>query len=132
MRYLAANTIVLLIVMPFVFWLGYILGSFNQKTLDAPSKAMMISKAAELYEENDPKQSTLLYTYLDTELSFYEEYVDGGLPLIAETFHHSYFIEKNDEYLSRIAEFVNSDEYPENEYRQQVANRLERLGYGGP
>jgi hypothetical protein len=68
MRYLAANTLVIVFLMPFVFWLGYILGSFNQKTLDAPSKAMMISKAAELYEENDPKQSTLLYTYLDTEL----------------------------------------------------------------
>ncbi len=132
MKLVAINVAVVLVLIPFVYWIGYLHGAFYQKTLDAPSKAMMISRTAELHETKDPLINTLLYTHLDTELSFYEEYINSGVPLIANMFHHSSFIEKDGEYLSRISAFIHSTNDGENKYKQQVAERLKRLGYGKP
>ena len=116
-------------VLPVVYWLGYDQGAFHQQSLDAPAKAFMVSKIAELYEEGDARTHMLMYTYLDTELSFYEEYLENGIPFIAKLTHHGYFLEKDDEYLSQISEFIHSTNDGENEYKQDVADRLERIGY---
>lgn len=129
MKIVLINVLLVMLVLPLVYWLGYDLGAFHQRGLDAPSKAMMVAKMAELYEEDDDKAHMLMYTYLDTELSFYEEYLDKGIPTIAELTHHEYFIEGNGEYLSRISEFIHSTNDGEYKYKQDVADRLERLGY---
>lgn len=119
-------------IMAVVYWLGYVEGAFNQKTLDAPAKARMISKIAELDEAGDPKAQVLLYTYLDTELSFYEEYLENGNPFIARLTQHEYFLEKDGEYLSEIAAFIHATNDGTNKYKQDVAERLERIGYMSP
>ena len=129
MKIILINVFLAVLILPLVYWLGYDQGAFHQRGLDAPSKAMMVAKMAELYEEYDNNVHMLMYTYLDTELSFYEEYLDTGIPVIAELTSHAYFIEQNGEYLSRISEFVHSTNDGENEYKQEVADRLKRLGY---
>ena len=76
-------------IMAVDYWLGYVEGAFNQKTLDAPEpKARMISKIRNSMKQSDPIAQVLLYTYLDTELSFYEEYLENGNPFIAKLVQH--------------------------------------------
>ena len=123
------NALFVIAVLPVVYWLGYDQGAFHQQSLDSPTKALMVSKIAELYEEGDARTHMLMYTYLDTELSFYEEYLENGIPFIAKLTQHGYFLEKNDEYLSQISEFIRSTNDDENVYKQDVADRLERIGY---
>jgi hypothetical protein len=126
-----ALTYVLLLVaiVPIVYWFGYEQGAFHQQSLDAPSKALMVSKIAELYEEGDDRAHMLMYTYLDTELSLYEEYLESGNPFIAKLTPHEYFLGKVDEYLTEISGFIHSTNDGNNEYKQDVADRLERIGY---
>ena len=89
----------------------------------------MVTKIAELYEEGDSRAYMLMYTYLDTELSFYEEYLENGFPFVAKLTHHGYFLGKDAEYLLKISDFIHSTNDGKNQYKQDVADRLERIGY---
>ena len=117
------------IVSILVFWTGYETGAFHQQALDAPSKARLVARMTELYEQHDERAYSLMLTYLDTELSFYEGYLEDGMPLLARYTHHSYFIEQEDGHLKAIARFIHSTNDGSNKYKQDVADRLTRIGY---
>ena len=123
------NTLLVVITAPIAYWFGYDQGAINQQSLDAPAKALLVSKIAELYEDGDPKVQMLIYTYLDTELLLYDEYFENGSPFIANLTAHSEYLEKDDGYLTQIANFIHSTNDGKNKYKQEVADRLERLGY---
>ena len=112
-----------------MFWTGYEIGAFHQQALDAPSKARLVARMTELYEQHDERAYTLMLTYLDTELSFYEQYLETGMPQIAQFTHHSYFIEQDDGHLKDIAAFIHSTNDGSNKYKQAVADRLVSIGY---
>ena len=50
-----------------------------------------------------------------------------GIAAVKQNAHGN--IEKEDEYLSQISEFIHSTNEGKNEYKQDVADRLERIGY---
>jgi hypothetical protein len=129
MRWILKYVLLLLAIAPIAYWFGYDQGAIHQQSLDAPAKALLISKIAELYEEGDSRAHTLMYTYLDTELSFYEDYLENGLPLVAKLTAHGEYLTKDDEYLSKVAVFIHSTNDGTNKYKQDVADRLERIGY---
>lgn len=115
------------LAMPLTYWCGYNQGAFNQRTLDAASRARLVAKLAELYEHNDPKAHTLIYTYLDTELSMYEEFLDEGIPWLASFTFHKYFLTQSREHIFAINDYVQIPDAETNEYKLAVKDTLKRI-----
>ncbi len=127
MKRILVILVLMITAMPVVFFQGYDLGAEHQQGLDAPGKAALITLAIDLYEKNDERAYMHLLSYLDTELSFYEEYLDGGMPLIAALTAHSYHIQKNDSYLQYVTDTISSTNDGGNKYRQDVSDRLKSI-----
>ncbi len=132
MEFVAINVVAVLVLIPFVYWLGCMHGILYKQAIDAPSNALTLSQTAELYEKEDPKVNVLLYVQMDSTLSSYEDYINNGIPIIAKIFLRSAYIKHSNEYLSRVAEFIHSTNDGMNKYKQRVAERLVRLGYEKP
>lgn len=120
-------SILIVITIPFIFLQGYNMGAEHQQGLDAPAKAALITLAIDLYENNDDRAYMHMLTYLDTELSFYEEYLDTGIPLIARLTEHSSYIQNNESYLKYVTDIIYSNNDGSNKYKQDVSERLNSI-----
>ena len=89
----------------------------------------MVSKIAALYEEGDPGAQMLMYTYLDTELSFSPQYLENGNSFVARMTAHREYPDKDAGYLSEMSNCIYSTNDGKNTYKPDVADGLEDIGY---
>jgi len=113
---------------PISFYYGYSEGSFNQRTLDSISKSRLVAKIAELYESDDKDAYTLIYTYLGTELSMFEEFLDYGTPSIARLTFHDVFIDQSHDHVVSIREYLNANPSESSKYKKEAIESLDRIG----
>jgi len=125
MKYKILIAVVLIILTPVIFFTGYNLGALHERGLDAPAKATLVTLAVESYENNDALAHKQMLSYIDTELTFYEEYLDQGIPLIAVLTNHNYHIKQNEGYLQYISDFIKSSNNIDLQHKQYITNRLE-------
>jgi hypothetical protein len=127
MKYKLTFILVFVILVPVIFFAGYDLGSFHERGLDAPGKAVLITLAVSSYEENDVLAHQQLLSYIDTELSLYDEYLDHGIPLIAVLTDHNYHLEVNDGYLQYINDFIEASNNDSIRHKDNIIDTLKRI-----
>lgn len=127
MKYKILFALVIAILAPVIFFAGYNLGALHERGLDAPAKAALITLAVDSYENNDELAHKQMLSYIDVELSFYEEYLDFGIPLIAILTDHNYHINQNEGYLKYINNFIISSNDVDLKHKKHITDRLELI-----
>ena len=127
MKYKIIFTLVIVILVPVLFFTGYNLGALHERGLDAPGKAALITLAVESYENNDELAHKQMLSYIDVELTFYEEYLDLGIPLIAILTDHNHHIKQSEGYLQYVSDFINSSNNIDLKHKKHIRDRLELI-----